>query len=59
PISFLRSLGLVESKENTMTFYETVEELGQKLHELFVEPILTTVLQFLRDKNQRGGGRSS
>lgn len=42
-----------------MTFYETAEELGQKLHELFVEPILTTVLQFLRDKNQRGGDPTS
>lgn len=33
-----------------MTFYEAVEELKQKLYELFVEPILTTVLQFLSDK---------
>ena len=47
-----RSLGLVESKENTMTFYEAVEELGQKLHELFIEPILTTVLRFLRDETK-------
>ncbi len=35
-----------------MTFYEAVEELKQKLYELFVEPILTTVLQFLRDKTR-------
>lgn len=48
----LRSLGLVESKENTMTFYEAVEELKQKLYELFVGPILTTVLQFLSNKTR-------
>lgn len=35
-----------------MSFYEAVEELGQKLHELFVEPILTTILQFLRDETR-------
>lgn len=35
-----------------MTFYETVEELKQKLYELFIEPISTTVLQFLRDKTR-------
>ncbi len=35
-----------------MSFYEAVEELGKKLHELFVEPILTTILQFLRDETR-------
>lgn len=35
-----------------MSFYEAVEELGRKLHELFVEPISTTVLQFLSDKTR-------
>ncbi|MGU7914350.1 hypothetical protein ACS6XX_05280 [Streptococcus suis] len=42
-----------------MTFYEAVEELKQKLYELFVEPISTEVLQFLRDENQIGGGHAS
>lgn len=32
-----------------MTFYEAVEEFRQNLYELFVGPILTTVLQFLSD----------
>ncbi len=35
-----------------MTFYEAVEELKQKLYDLFIEPISTTILQFQRGKNR-------
>lgn len=35
-----------------MTFCEAVEELKQKLYELFIESISTTVLQFLSDKTR-------
>lgn len=48
-----RSLGLVESKENTMTFYETVEELKQKLYEFFVEPLEPIVIPILRYLNKK------
>lgn len=51
-----RSLGLVESKENTMTFYEAVEELKQKLYEFFVgplEPIVIPILRYLNKKAKK------
>ncbi len=35
-----------------MTFYDAVEELGQKLYDLFIKPISTTALQFLRGKTR-------